>query len=200
MFGVTPRSLSVWLVAILLLGAAVAIPANTSPAAWDSLAPNAALEAEHFSSLEQAAASADLIVVAMASETRLTRTVGSGPETIQFAELDLSVSRYIKGSFRSSEPEVISMEYLVGALGTKPEVEWPGQRALFLLRQKRGSPTSEMFPAPIDESRLYRLVSSQGLSVDNQGVALVPLTDPGKYKASVESMTFEDAVQLAAKS
>jgi hypothetical protein len=104
MFGLTPRSLSVWLVALLLLGAAVAIPAETSPTSWDSLRPHAALEAEHFASLERVAESADLIVIATATETRLTRTVGTGPETLQFAELDLSVSRYVRGSFRTASP------------------------------------------------------------------------------------------------
>jgi hypothetical protein len=142
---------------------------------WAAVSALSAVEAEHFTSLDGMAASADLTVlgeIVSVTEGRLIGDPFAGDGSI-FVEAELRVDEIVLG--RAADTRPIRLEFFVpGADALEAALRLPDLRkGLFLLRNKGLEAASLGYPVEyqVAESAYYRLITFGGFLADDRGMA-----------------------------
>lgn len=205
----------------VLLGVACADGSTREESAvfWGAFRPVAVTELEQYTSIKKMTQQADLVVVGTPASIFQGRTWGSASDKVPSVVINISVSELVAGDLPDPAQQTVSLEIqmlshteasLKEALGpdgltSGESLLLPEEASLFFLRDKDDSGT-ELSAAKIAYvgNKPYRLVSSQGLILEDGGQAVMPLqtSDPSGtqvewFASQVEESTFEGVLAQA---
>ena len=175
-------------------------PEARSDAFWASLWVNGR-EAEHYRSLDDMTASADLVVVgriAEVAEGRVFVDAGTG-DAAYYALATLVIEQHVSGDTEPAEEATsIDLELFM----TTPDLleglraTHPGERSLFFLRDKYVEATFLELPPELRdaEAGYYRLVSTQGLLRDWDRVVEPPVGAEDQFLLDLAGSDFDTLV------
>lgn len=150
----------------------------------------AASEAEAFTSLEEAATSADAVVIGPVVDVVTTRTVGGPEDSVPLTGYVVEPTEVIKGSLPDRDQDKLTVEMLFGP-GEAAKADIPAGQYVWLLRSKAKEherAIAEMedagrTPLPSDEevaaadAPYSRLISTQGLYVQGKDHVVNPISE-----------------------
>lgn len=161
-------------------------------------------EVEHFDSLTQMTESADVVVRGRVISTQPGRLVGKedqqGGGAARYLNVNVEVEQDLRGTIVTDSPGTLAIEFGPYDLESNLAVEGGkllGDEALFFLRLK-GSAIPGVAPEPDPEEMalgLYRVVSSQGLFVNNGGLAVAVWAERGSFTDQLNDVSFEELVE-----
>ncbi len=169
--------------------------------AWRNLAPGGAEEVEHFDTLAELSDTSDVVVTGVVTAASPGRVVIDGDPsddalTYQYLELTVEVEDNLAEAGRT-QYAVEFGPYLQEDLAA---AAWPGDlvgdEGIFVLRRKGSANPETGAPQVASEFELnkYRLVSSQGLLLNDGGEVAAPLVEESGFPNNLEGADYEATV------
>lgn len=154
-------------------GPAAAAPPGVGSSFWSAAveAGAASLESEKFSTMDDMAGAANVVVLGRPIRTYPTRKVGEfepeAPDSqIKLYGAEVKVTEVLEGSLAPDARGASSGMVVIESTTPFPPAD-PSVPALLFLRHKTSGPYELTGPVPAGESLYYRLVESQGVFVDD---------------------------------
>lgn len=179
---------------------AAATPATASTA-WHNLAPNGAEEVEHFETLAEMADTTDVVVTGTVTAAEPGRViVDSAPVEDGLAYQYLTVTVDVQDDLADASRAQYTVEFGPYVANDLAQAAWPadlvGDTGIFVLRRKGSANPDTGAPKVAAEFALnaYRLVSGQGLLLDDGGQVAAPLADEAGFPHHLEGADYADVV------
>jgi hypothetical protein len=169
--------------------------------AWRNLAPGGAEEVEHFDTLGELSDTTDVVVTGVVTAAAPGRVVVEGDPSedgviYQFLELTVDVEDNLADAGRAQ----YAVEFGPYVQDDLAEAAWPadlvGDEGIFVLRRKGSANPDTGAPQVAAEFELnkYRLVSSQGLLLNDGGEVAAPLAEEAGFPNNLEGADYETTV------
>lgn len=176
-------------------------PRTQAARAWRNLAPSGAEEVEHFTTLAELSDTTDVVLTGVVAAATAGRTITDGNpaddgQIYQFLELTVEVQDDLADATNAR----YAVEFGPYIQEDLTDATWPatlvGDEGVFVLRRK-GSANPETGAPQVDSEfalNKFRLVSSQGLLLNDAGEVGVPLVEDPGFPSNLEGADFEATV------